>query len=138
MTISNALQNAMAANKTILSAGSVIRAALLKDPTVTDITNKVYGVMANKADLPYVVYRLASLDSVQTKSAPANSGLIELDCFGKTYAQAVSLAEAVRAALDGYQFTHEGLRLRSCSLVNAEDIFTADAYGQMLTFRIKI
>lgn len=128
----------MAVNKTILSAGAVIRAALLQDAFVTDITKKVYGVMADKADLPYVVYRLASLDTVQTKGIPADSGLIELDCYGRTYAQAVSLAEAVRYALDGWQFTHDGLRLRSCALVNAEDIFTADAYGQTLTFRIKI
>lgn len=128
----------MAANKTILSAGAVIRAALLQDAFVTDITKKVYGVMADKADLPYVVYRLASLDPVQTKGSPADSGLIELDCYGRTYAQAVSLAEAVRYALDGWQLTHDGLRLRSCALVNAEDIFTADAYGQTLTFRIKI
>jgi hypothetical protein len=130
----------MAANKTSLSAGSIIRDMLLQDPEVAKHTKKVFPVATDTAVLPYILYRRASIEQNPTKAGypGADTVTIEVICYTEKYGDGVELAEAVRAALDGKQGEKDGLVMRSCVLTESEEGYDSDAYAQQLVFNIKI
>ena len=111
---------------------------LLSSADVRAITTDVFPVYRDRALLPYVYYHRASLTTAQTSGKPADTVAMELVCCAATYEQSVLLAEAVRSALDGMQAEAAGLRLRSCYLADAEELWEADAYVQRLIFNVKI
>lgn len=130
----------MAANKTSLSAGSIIRDMLLQDHEVAKHTKKVFPVATDTAVLPYILYRRASIEQNPTKAGypGADTVAIEVICYTEKYSEGVELAEAVRAALDGKQSEKDGLVMRSCVLTDSEEGYDSDAYAQQLVFNIKI
>lgn len=130
----------MAANKTSLSAGSIIRDMLLKDPNVSKITKKVFPVATDTAILPYILYRRASMEQNPTKAGYPGADTVEIEviCYTEKYSEGVELAEAVRAALDNKQGEKDGLVMRSCLLTDGEEGYDSDAYAQQLVFNIKI
>lgn len=130
----------MAANRTSLSAGSVIRDLLLKSEEVKAHTNKIFPVATDKAVLPYILYRRASMEQNPTKGnyPGADATTIEIVCYTAKYEDGVNLAEAVRAALDGARGEKDGLVMRSCTLVDSEEGYESDAYAQQLVFNVKI
>lgn len=130
----------MAVPKTSLSAGAVIRAVLLEDAEVAARTNKVFPVVADSAELPYILYRRASLSSNPQKSGQPGADEIQVEviCFTERYGEGVELAEAVRAALDMVSAEHEGMHMRSCYLLESEEAYQNDAFVQQLVFSIKM
>lgn len=125
--------------RTSLSAGLAIAQALREDAEVRGIATKVFPVVADKALLPYVAYRRASMAAVQTKGqGAADTALVEVLCYAKTYEQSVELAEAVRFALDGASGEAAGLAVRSIKLSDAEDYWEAGAFIQRLTFTVRV
>jgi len=130
----------MEQRKTSLSAGSIIRDILLKDAEVRKRTNKVFPIVIDQAQLPYILYRRASLEQNPTKAGypGADTVVIEVVCYTEKYADGVELAEAVRAALDGKQGEKDGVVMRSCVLSDSEEGYDSDAYAQQLVFRVKI
>lgn len=130
----------MAANKTSLSAGAIIRAVLLQDREVAKRVNKIFPVITGSAELPYIVYRRADMEVNLTKAGQpgADTVQIEVICFAAQYGESVEIAEAVRAALDGISAHHDGMVMRSCSLVGGQEDFENDAFYQHLIFNVKI
>lgn len=131
----------MAASKTSLSAGEVIRAALLDDKDVMARANKIFPVVADSAELPYISYRRAGFEQNPQKAGAPGADSIQLEvlCFTARYTEGVELAEAVRAALDHMTIiTKEGLRLRSCTLTDSEEAYQDDAFVQQLVFTVNI
>lgn len=130
----------MAVPKTSLSAGAIIRAVLLEDAEVAARTNKIFPVTADCAELPYILYRRASLSPNPQKSGSpgADEIQIEVNCFTERYGEGVELAEAVRAALDHVDAEHNGLRMRSCYLLDGDEDFRDDAFVQQLVFSAKM
>ena len=130
----------MAASKTSLSAGEVIRAALLDDKDVMARVNKIFPVVADSAELPYISYRRAGFEQNPQKAGAPGADAIQLEvlCFTARYTEGVELAEAVRAALDHVTITQEGLRLRSCTLTDSEEAYQDDAFVQQLVFTVNI
>lgn len=129
----------MAVSKTSLSAGEIIRAILANDAEVTARANKIYPVVEDRADLPYIVYRRTQLKQDLTKGGRgADTVGIEILCYTKQYTEGVELAEAVRDALDGAQGETDGLVMRSCYLEDSEEAWQDDAYVQQLVFNVKI
>lgn len=130
----------MAANKTSLSAGSIIRDMLLRDHEVAKHTKKVFPVATDTAVLPYILYRRTSIEQNPTKAGypGADTVTIEVICYTEKYGEGVELAEAVRAALDGKQGEKDGLVMRSCVLTDSEEGYDSDAYAQQLVFNVKI
>ena len=130
----------MEQRKTSLSAGSIIRDILLKDAEVRKRTNKVFPIVIDQAQLPYILYRRASLEQNPTKAGypGADTVVIEVVCYTEKYADGIELAEAVRAALDGKQGEKDGVVMRSCVLSDSEECYDSDAYAQQLVFRVKI
>lgn len=126
---------------TSLSVGKVIRKILTEDGAVKEAkVTKVFPVVTDKAILPYIAYRRASVDANALKGITVNNAdttAIEVVCFTEDYESGVALAEAVRNALDGRQAEVDGLRMRSCILTNSEEAYQDDAYLQKLVFTIK-
>lgn len=130
----------MAASKTSLSAGEVIRAALLDDKDVMARVNKIFPVATNSAELPYISYRRAGFEQNPQKAGAPGADAIEFEvlCFTAHYTEGVELAEAVRAALDHATITQGDLRLRSCTLTDSEEAYQDDAFVQQLVFTVNI
>lgn len=129
----------MAVNKSSLSAGKIIRAMLIEDSEVMARVNKVFPVVEDSAELPYIVYRRTQLEQDPTKGRRgADTVGIEILCYTKGYTEGVELAEAVRGALDGAQGESDGLVMRSCYLADSEEAWQDDAYVQQLVFNVKI
>ena len=84
-----------------LSAGIIVRQLLTQSPEVQRITHRIFPIVIDDAQLPYVVYRRAALETQPTKSLQsADTVTIEVACYAATYGESVDLAEAVRHALD--------------------------------------
>lgn len=129
----------MAVNRTSLSAGEIIRALLVADSEVMARAKKVFPIVEDKAELPYIVYRRTQLEQVPVKVGKgADTVSVEVLCYTKGYTEGVELAEAVRNALDGAQGESDGLAMRSCYLSDSEEAWQDDAYIQQLVFTIKI
>lgn len=130
----------MAQNKSSLSAGAVIRSLLLSDEEVKKRTNKVFPIVIDKATLPYILYRRASLQHNPTKAGMpgADTVTMEVFCYTASYVDSVDLAEAVRAALDYKQGEHDGITMRGCVLTDSEEGYEDDAFLQKLVFQVKI
>ena len=129
----------MAVGKTSLSAGEIIRSILISDSEVSARVKKVFPVVEDSAELPYIVYRRAQLEQTPVKSGRgADTVGIEILCYTEHYTEGVELAEAVRGALDGAQGEVNGLVMRSCYLAGSEEAWQDDAYVQQLMFNVKI
>ena len=130
----------MAANKTCLSAGIVINDILRSDETVKNIVTDVFPVMSTEAALlPYVVYRRTQKNTEPVKTGrPADTTYVEVICFAKSYGESINLAEAVRAALDGKEYSKNGLNMRHCMMTDSEEGYDSDAYLQQLVFEIRM
>ena len=123
-----------------LSAGVIVRAILLEDAAVAEKVTKIYPIVAESAELPYIVYRRSALEATPSKAGQPVSDRIEMElmCCTADYGEGVELAEAVRNALDHITATHDGQRMRSCTLIGAEEDYQEDAFIQKLIFDIKI
>lgn len=129
----------MAVSKSSLSAGEIIRAVLTSDPEVTARAKKVYPVVEDTAELPYIVYRRTQLEQGQVKGRRGNDNVtIDVLCYTKGYTEGVELAEAVRDALDNKTAESDGLVMRSCYLTDSEEAWQDDAYLQVLVFNVKM
>lgn len=129
----------MAVSKTSLSAGEIIRSILISDSEVSARVKKVFPVVEDSAELPYIVYRRAQLEQTPVKSGRgADTVGIEILCYTEHYTEGVELAEAVRGALDGKQGEVNGLVMRGCYLSDSEEAWQDDAYVQQLMFNVKI
>lgn len=129
----------MAANKSSLSAGEIIRAVLTEDPEVAARAKKVYPVVEDSAELPYIVYRRTQLEQGAVKGKRGNDTVtIEILCYTEGYTEGVELAEAVRDALDNKTAESGGLVMRGCFLTDSEETWQDDAYLQVLVFNVKM
>ena len=132
---------------TSLSAGLLIYEWLTTDEAVMAIANKVFPVISEEgAQLPYICYRRASQESTLIKGvAPGPDAVsVEIVCYAANYPQSVALAEAVRKAMEGYQYDYQDgegntlLVAKSCVLSDAEEGWADDAYAQNLIFTLKL
>ena len=130
----------MAVPKTSLSVGEIIYDILTNDAEVSSRVTKIFPVVADKANLPYIAYRRSRTehDPTKAKNPGADTAQIDLLCCTADYADGVELAEAARAALDYQQAELDGLIMRSCTFAGGEEYYDSDAYVQELSFSIKV
>lgn len=94
-----------------------IAAALLQASAVTDIVGPhgVRPLAMNPADArPYATYSVTDRTynpTIADGAAAHVNAEFEIGCYADTYADCVALAEAVRAALDSFDATVEGIEL---------------------------
>ena len=130
----------MVQKMTSLSAGAIIRDILLSDEEVKRRVNKVFPIVIDKAQLPYILYRRAAHkhDPTKARMPGADTVTMEVVCYTAKYAEGVELAEAVRAALDYATGEREGMVMRICTLADSEEGYEDDAFVQQLVFQVKI
>lgn len=130
----------MAQKKTSLSAGSIIRDILLSNEEVKRKTNKVFPIVIDNAQLPYILYRRAALAHNPTKQGMPGADIVTMEvvCYTAKYAEGVELAEAVRQALDYASGEHDGVKMRSCTLADSEEGYEDDAFVQQLVYQVRI
>lgn len=130
----------MAVPKTSLSVGAIVRDILMNDADVSSRVTKVFPVVTEKANLPYIAYRRSRTEHNPTKAKNPGADTVQLDllCFTATYGDGIELAEAVRAALDYKQAEKDGLVMRSCTFAGGEEYYEDDAYVQELSFKINV
>nr|DAZ68387.1 MAG TPA: Protein of unknown function (DUF3168) [Caudoviricetes sp.] len=129
----------MGVSKSSLSAGEIIRDILVNNAEVAARAKKVFPVVEDSAELPYIVYRRTQLEQEPAKGRRgADTVGIEILCYTQHYTEGVELAEAVRDALDGAQGEKDGLVMRSCYLADSEEAWQDDAYVQQLVFNVKM
>ena len=130
------------ADKTSISTGLIIYKLLTEDPEVSGMVTRVFpvAVLADKAVLPYVVFRAKEMDQLPVRNPmrPNDTVMMELLACGKDYETSVTLAEAVRSCLDNIEATEDGLRMRSCMMTDREETYEDGAFVQVLTFTIRI
>ena len=131
---------------TSLSVGLMVRHLLSSDTRIASLATKIYPVVAEAdAKLPYVCYRRANFER-QTAKGPgqgADAVAVELLCYGRTYAESVELAEAVRDCLDHKQATYTDTKnrtlvARSIDLLGSEEGWADDAFAQSIVFTIRV
>ncbi len=131
----------MSIKVTSLSVGALIREVLTENEDVASITSRVFPVVTDKAELPYIFYRVNSFEAKPSKDRDgADTVSVEVTCCAESYAECVNLAEAVRGALDytAYVSDDGNLRLRSCNLDGYEQMWEDDAHVGVLTFTLKV
>ena len=69
----------MTQKKTSLSAGAIIRSLLLADDEVKRRANKVFPIVIDQAQLPYILYRRASLQHNPTKAGAPGADTVAME-----------------------------------------------------------
>lgn len=143
-------------SKSSISAGEIIRQCLIEDASVRLKVTKIYPIIEDSSDMPYIVYRRSGMQQNPVKTGMgADTIIMQVVVYAKTYGESVEIAEAVRDCLDGAQAVHlcsdfgvsfdddfgggkEGLVMRSCHLTDCQEAYMNDAYVQNLIFTVKI
>lgn len=111
------------------SPESVLRTALLANATVAGLVGtKVYPLAADAdATLPWVTWRRTGIRREQTLSGPMGvpAVRVEYQIVATTYEAARTLADAMRAVLDGYTGTADNTTVRLASLEDESDEFAS-------------
>jgi hypothetical protein len=129
----------MAISKTSIHAGQVINDLLLNDLTVRSFTKRIFPIVVNEAELPYITYRRTG-STVTHTAVGHDSETVEMcvSCLASEYGQSIQLAEAVRNALSGARYNADDLNMRCCSYEGGEEDWQDDAFIQQLYFKLKI
>jgi hypothetical protein len=88
------------------------------------VPGSVYPVVAAQdVPMPYVVYRTMPspvANVLDSQTPPLDNTVFELDCWGRSYADAVNLAATVLAALQGWSIL--GVQKNSMHDLYEEDV----------------
>jgi hypothetical protein len=108
---------------------------------------RIYPHIApQRAERPYLVYSVVSVTPYDTKSGPADVEQIrvQIDAYGTTYAEAVTLGQLVRAAIDRVTDPDGSVAnvfIDGCRFDNAqndiEDVIESHVFTQDFMFRVK-
>lgn len=122
-----------------ISVGSIIRDVLVNSEDVTAITENIFPVATDTAELPYIFYRVGNVTHDPSKDmAGADTVQVEVTCCADSYAGCVDLAEAVRCALDYCQAEDDNLVMRSCIMAGYSQAWSDDAHIGSMTFNVKV
>lgn len=129
---------------TSLSIGLLICELLEKDSGVVALAKRVYPVSSLQDEkLPYIVYTRTTSANDSTKNDMRDSVSFFVDCYADTYAGAVNVAEAARAALEGRGKVYKGtsekeLHADYIKLIDASETYADEAYIERLQFAAKV
>ena len=117
--------------------------AMSATPTFADFVKLKAAVLASGVDGTNLCWVMTQAQKAIAEATPtkarhsADTAVVQVDIYAATYGQSVTLAEAVRQALDWRTITTStGLVVRSCYLTDAKEDWQDDAYIQTLTFKL--
>lgn len=126
--------------KTSISIGEAVNDLLTSDRALVSAVTKIFPVVTDKAELPYIAYRRARTEQVSVKGyrTGAETVAVQVNCYAASYEQSINIAEAVRQILDGIQYDKDGIVVRSSLMSGSEEAWENDAFVQKLTFELKV
>jgi len=114
---------------------AVLRAALLADATVSSLVGtRIYPLISTpETPLPFVLWRRTAARREPTLSGPMGVPIltVEYSVYALTYEAARTIADAMRAVLDGYGGTVDNTIVRQTSLDDESDELANLAGGPM-------
>ena len=106
---------------------------LTGDATITGLVGtKIYpGGAPQGIALPYVTYKRVSTDPVYTITGDngLNDATYQIDAWSQTYSEAVSIADAIRARLEGWQDVSGTPKFYGTRVVEEDDIVASPVGG---------
>lgn len=118
------------------NAEKLLHTRLASNPLVSGlVASRVYPVIApQNAALPYIVYSRNSTQNVNSASGYSGSAIaqITVSSWAKTYSGAKALADAVRAALNGWRDQGASPKIDLASIVDESDDLLAPEDGNEL------
>lgn len=126
--------------------GKAIYNILSGDSDVSSVTTRISPLIIGQTlDLPAIVYSVNNTDPNDTKNGVSllDEIQVELDCVAGDYSTGEDLATKVRAALDRYSGTANGVKIQSVQFINESDILEKVQNGlytitQDYKFRLKL
>ena len=112
---------------------------LLNDERVVSMVGATVYPLLAPADTasPYIVYERNSISPSYDKAAVVvDECNVSVYIYAETYSQSVTLAEYVRAALEGVLAEYEDYEVMECELINASEAKPDDSFEQILTLKI--
>lgn len=117
------------------SPEQVARNALVTNTAAAALVGaRIYPVLApSSATLPFAVYRRSSIQRQQTLAGPLGLPTVnmEVQIYSTTYESAREVADAFRAALDGYGGSLNNVEVQNASLEQESDDFVQLAGAEM-------
>ena len=125
-----------------MSAEIAIYAVLAADSGVTDLVGtRIYPVRALRgASLPYITYQRISTVRRHPLDRPTDlaDARVQVDCWAGSYAEAKTLAAAVRSALAGYRGTAGGVTVQWMGLEGeADDVEIEGGVESLTCYRVR-
>ena len=127
--------------KTSISAGLLVYRLLSEDAAVSAMATRIFpvAITAENVTLPFVVFRAVTADPTGGKPGRGfDTCQIAVDCAAGGYAEAVGLAEAVRAALEDRECTRDGISIGISMMTDREEFYDSDAFVERLIFTITV
>jgi len=122
-----------------LSIGKHIATALGNSTTLTAMVgNRIYPViMPQGTAYPFVEFETSTSSPDYTKDGVAGDNhSLTINCVSKSYEQCISMAEAVRKALELVEAEYDEYDVTDCRLESCDDDYISeiDAFCATLTF----
>ena len=107
------------------SPEAVLRNAIISDASITQhIGHRAfYDLAASEDALPFLTFRRSDITREQTLAFPMGvpSVSVEISIYATTRLQSRKIADAVRAALDGFTGSFDNTQVRQTSLESESD-----------------
>ena len=122
-----------------ISIGLAVNNMLSSDKELGKMINKIFPVVTDVAELPYVAYRRTGTEQISVKgyNTGAEKVSVQVNCYSASYGESIDIAEKVRSILDGASCQQDDICVRSIVMQNAEETWESDAFVQKLFFEIK-
>lgn len=105
-----------------MDLGKAIRAILLSSSAITDLViDRVYpDRVPQETPFPLIAYTLVSIDPTQIKGAVSPNDVIsiQVDIYSQSYETTQGLDTSVRAALDQFKGTQNGVIIQNIDFKN--------------------
>lgn len=113
---------------------AIIALMLAHAPLTALVGGRIKPVVRGQGQpLPAVVFNRITGARDMTMAGPSGTAesLVQIDCYGETYAATKAVANAVRGVLSGYRGTVGGVEVLGVFLESERDSFDADATAKI-------
>jgi hypothetical protein len=118
-----------------------LRTILVADSGVTALTSQISHGIANQEDImPFITFLVFDTSPNETKDTLSQTDVISvsISCFSQNNLNAVSIAEAVRTALDGYTGTENSTTIESSTFEKQRDAWLPQAKAFQITVEFQL
>lgn len=112
---------------------------LLEDVTVAELVTKIFPVVTDEAEAPYLFYD----EEIEHEPVKNGSGIdkasVDISVIATSFEECTALCEAVRGALDRKWAVGDGLKVDCITMTHASKVtWEGDAWRRVLTFGMRV